>query len=399
MATVTNLTTGFGASTLNGTWQEVTTAPVTITGLPLIAFNVYIPTGSVNPDLFPDVTGCGLTWTFWGAASHDKDGTDRAAIYVYSGSGTPTPGPIKLSFNNNVQVRVGWVVDQITGATSLVRGGNAIGASDVSGSVSMTATSADNLVYTAWGAEAAAPSFMPGSGYTAIATSNGQNYAAAFTQYALGSKTSASATWTAPGRWGVAWVELSLAPESNTGSANGSVSWSGSASGSRASAGASSGTLAWSGSTQGAATHSGSANGSLIWSGVATSSSVASGSASGSIDWAGVATGEVPERLGSAEAALAWSGSADGLRPPDPGWTFVPPVALEHPVTNDPLFSRLRIRSGLTVLKTGDSYRTVRDPSEEDIAAADIAYIGGRLYQIDADEAAALINAGYEVSR
>lgn len=50
---------------------------------------------------------------------------------------------------------------------------------------------------------------------------------------------------------------------------------------------------------------------------------------------------------------------------------------------------------GLSVLKVGTTYTMVEDPSNEDIAAATIAYLGGRTYPVSTAEAQALTTAGY----
>lgn len=76
---------------------------------------------------------------------------------------------------------------------------------------------------------------------------------------------------------------------------------------------------------------------------------------------------------------------------------FRPPTVRRPMDTTDPLFRRLKINVGLSVLKTAGFYTTVESPSPEDIAAADIAYLGGRVYPISPDEAAALTAAGYTV--
>lgn len=52
----------------------------------------------------------------------------------------------------------------------------------------------------------------------------------------------------------------------------------------------------------------------------------------------------------------------------------------------------------ISVLKRGAFYFPVQNPADEDVAAADVAYLGGRAYEVSAEEAAALVAAGYEVS-
>lgn len=73
---------------------------------------------------------------------------------------------------------------------------------------------------------------------------------------------------------------------------------------------------------------------------------------------------------------------------------FSPPGILEKRGKH-PLFGRLLIRQGVSLLKVNGLYRQVRFPSEEEIAAADVAYLGGYVYDIDDVEADALTDAGY----
>lgn len=57
--------------------------------------------------------------------------------------------------------------------------------------------------------------------------------------------------------------------------------------------------------------------------------------------------------------------------------------------------SRGRTR-GRTVLKAADgTYTTVDTPTQDQVDAAAVAYMGGRVYQITAAEAASLTAAGY----
>lgn len=66
--------------------------------------------------------------------------------------------------------------------------------------------------------------------------------------------------------------------------------------------------------------------------------------------------------------------------------------------TGNPLFKRMHFDRGFALLKNGTRYREVRNPSNEDIAEADVAYLGGRAYTVSTDEAAALTAAGYTVT-
>lgn len=75
--------------------------------------------------------------------------------------------------------------------------------------------------------------------------------------------------------------------------------------------------------------------------------------------------------------------------------TFTPPGTLEGVISKHPLFGRLRITRGVTLLKTGGVYSQQRNPSDEQLSAADVAYLGGYTYTISDGEAAALTSAGY----
>lgn len=83
----------------------------------------------------------------------------------------------------------------------------------------------------------------------------------------------------------------------------------------------------------------------------------------------------------------------------DGGW-FSPPVT-EVPggPTSDRLFSRLRLPiDSHSVLKRDDgTYYQTQNPTDEEVVAAAIAYLGGRTYHVDSAEKAALQAAGYEV--
>ncbi len=76
---------------------------------------------------------------------------------------------------------------------------------------------------------------------------------------------------------------------------------------------------------------------------------------------------------------------------------FTTPTISEGPAGEGPLFERYRLVRGITVLKNSGVYTEVRYPSSEEVEAADIAYIGGYSYEVDASEKAALEAAGYTV--
>lgn len=78
-------------------------------------------------------------------------------------------------------------------------------------------------------------------------------------------------------------------------------------------------------------------------------------------------------------------------------YRFTTPTISEGPAGEGRLFSRYRLTRGITVLKIDGEYYEVRNPSSEDVQAAQIAYVGGYSYPVDATEKAALEAAGYTV--
>ena len=74
---------------------------------------------------------------------------------------------------------------------------------------------------------------------------------------------------------------------------------------------------------------------------------------------------------------------------------FSPPGRLEHWPVMHPLFGRMSIMRGVSLLKESGVYRQTSEPLAEEIAAAEITYLGGHVYEIDAAEALALAAAGY----
>lgn len=63
------------------------------------------------------------------------------------------------------------------------------------------------------------------------------------------------------------------------------------------------------------------------------------------------------------------------------------------------LFRHYKNRAcGRTVLKIDGEYRTYDDPLDTVVASADEVYLGGHVYEVSADVAAALEAAGYTVT-
>jgi hypothetical protein len=93
--------------------------------------------------------------------------------------------------------------------------------------------------------------------------------------------------------------------------------------------------------------------------------------------------------------SLYWSKPIGGKM----AYRFTTPTVSENPGGNyHPLFSNIKIPVGVTVLKIDGDYFEVRYPSAEEVAAADIAYIGGYSYEVDESEKTDLEAAGYTVA-
>lgn len=75
--------------------------------------------------------------------------------------------------------------------------------------------------------------------------------------------------------------------------------------------------------------------------------------------------------------------------------TFTPPGVERKFSTGDDLWDRAHLTVGITLLKNGSSYTQEENPADEDVAAADVAYLGGHTYTISDAEASALTEAGY----
>lgn len=74
---------------------------------------------------------------------------------------------------------------------------------------------------------------------------------------------------------------------------------------------------------------------------------------------------------------------------------FSPPTRVERRGENHPLWGRLTIDQGVSLIKSGGLYRQVQDVDPVDLVSNDRVYLGGRDYLISDDEAAALLAAGY----
>lgn len=76
-------------------------------------------------------------------------------------------------------------------------------------------------------------------------------------------------------------------------------------------------------------------------------------------------------------------------------WRFTPPSNADYFQVVEHSTFFITMNQGLSVLKTAGAYVTLSTPLPEDIAAADIVYLGGRSYAVDDTERAALTTAGY----
>jgi hypothetical protein len=78
-------------------------------------------------------------------------------------------------------------------------------------------------------------------------------------------------------------------------------------------------------------------------------------------------------------------------------YVFNTPTVSEGPAADGPLFSRFRLTRGVSVMKINGTYYELRNPSSEDVAAADKFYLGGIRHVVTAEEKADLEAAGYTV--
>jgi len=78
-------------------------------------------------------------------------------------------------------------------------------------------------------------------------------------------------------------------------------------------------------------------------------------------------------------------------------YRFTTPTISEGPAGEGRLFSRYRLVRGISVLKIDGEYYNMRYPSAEEVASAEVAYIGGYSYEVSASEKTQLEAAGYDV--
>lgn len=79
-------------------------------------------------------------------------------------------------------------------------------------------------------------------------------------------------------------------------------------------------------------------------------------------------------------------------------WLFRTPVVQEGPAGLDPLFHRVKLARGVSIQELPQgTYRALRFPTQDEIAAAFFFYLGGHEYLVDDATKAALIAAGIGV--
>lgn len=78
-------------------------------------------------------------------------------------------------------------------------------------------------------------------------------------------------------------------------------------------------------------------------------------------------------------------------------YLFVPPVVEEGPMGGNWLFARYTRKQGVCVYRVGSTWYEDRFPSQDDLDAADVYYLGGHEYPVTASEKTALEAAGYTV--
>lgn len=79
-------------------------------------------------------------------------------------------------------------------------------------------------------------------------------------------------------------------------------------------------------------------------------------------------------------------------------WLFRPPTVDEGPAGGGPLFNRYELARGITVLETAGVYSSLRFPTQDEIAAATNAYLGGHEYVVSDAIKTALIAANIGVT-
>lgn len=77
---------------------------------------------------------------------------------------------------------------------------------------------------------------------------------------------------------------------------------------------------------------------------------------------------------------------------------FFPPTVDEGPAGLGPLFYRYKLTRGVSILKTGSTYKKLRVPSTDQIDAASEYYAGGHEYEVTEAQKSALIAANIGIT-
>ena len=78
-------------------------------------------------------------------------------------------------------------------------------------------------------------------------------------------------------------------------------------------------------------------------------------------------------------------------------YTFYPPQTMESWPTRDKWWKRWVSPRGTAVLIIGTSVTFTKVPSQDELAEADFAYEGGRLYEVSDEQGAFLLSLGFPV--
>jgi hypothetical protein len=78
-------------------------------------------------------------------------------------------------------------------------------------------------------------------------------------------------------------------------------------------------------------------------------------------------------------------------------YLFIPPVVDEGPMGANWLFARYTRKQGVSVFRIDGQWYEDRFPSQDDLDASDIFYLGGHEYPVTEAEKDDLEAAGYEV--
>lgn len=422
--------TNVGAGNVSGT-SLIVVVPTTPHNILLFVSCLLQSTGLV-PDL--TVSGLGLSWSLLARGDGQTSGSSGTAGFLFLGTGNGSAGNITVTSTGG-SLRMYAIADDVAGATI-----SSATATEIDGA-GVRATSASGGAAAHYGyvglhlKDNPFPTFAPPAPYTLVASGN-EGFASAGTFWGGQAPSSGTWNWVDNDYWSLITADL-VATATSGGSADGTIDWAGAATGEfipdgsagsgitwtgaatgiSPNSGSASGTLHWDGEADGAApgaANKGEANGSVRWTGTANGAFPREGSVSGAISWRGSASGRA-DPSGAVSGELVWTGEAFGQMPYNEGYAFgglmwrgyatgerprifEPPVVLETATDEPGLFTRMQMERGVTVLKKDGFYTQVRFPSPEEIDAADIAYLGGHIYQITAEEAADLIAAGYEVT-